>query len=356
MPHGLRFVVLTTSYPAFEGDFAGHFVQAEARALVAAGREVHVLAAGGRLSDAPRRDGGVTVWRCGGGDNFAAPGIAARLGEAPWRVAVLPRLAWGVHRRLRSLGSCDELHAHWLLPCGWPLAALAQASKCYAIAHGADVRLLLGLPQDARVWLLRRLLNNCTTLRFVANALREELCASLPLALADELRRRSTVAACAIEVTQVSSAAEVRAQFGVEAERPFIVWVGRLIEDKRAELLLEALAKMADPPLCLLVGAGPVRVNIEELIERLQLPVKLLGALPRQTTLDVIAAAEVLVSCSRHEGAPTVVREARALGTPVVATAAGDVARWAALDDGIWLTESSPIGLGETLAKALGRR
>jgi glycosyltransferase involved in cell wall biosynthesis len=45
----------------------------------------------------------------------------------------------------------------------------------------------------------------------------------------------------------------------------------------------------------------------------------------------------VLLSASRHEGAPTVVREARALGTPVVACAAGSLAALAESDDGIWI-------------------
>ena len=54
-------------------------------------------------------------------------------------------------------------------------------------------------------------------------------------------------------------------------------------------------------------------------------------------TLAWIAAADLLVSASRDEGAPTVVREARLLGTPVLAARAGDVERWAAQDPGITL-------------------
>jgi teichuronic acid biosynthesis glycosyltransferase TuaC len=52
-----------------------------------------------------------------------------------------------------------------------------------------------------------------------------------------------------------------------------------------------------------------------------------------------MSAADLLLSASRHEGAPTVVREARALGTPVVATDAGDLRAWAAADAGIWLVD-----------------
>jgi len=43
------------------------------------------------------------------------------------------------------------------------------------------------------------------------------------------------------------------------------------------------------------------------------------------------------VSASLHEGAPTVVREARALDTAVVARAAGSLRSLAAMDPGIWL-------------------
>jgi len=44
-----------------------------------------------------------------------------------------------------------------------------------------------------------------------------------------------------------------------------------------------------------------------------------------------------LGSASALEGAPSVVREARALGVPVVAVAAGDLAEWAKDDAGVLL-------------------
>ena len=56
-----------------------------------------------------------------------------------------------------------------------------------------------------------------------------------------------------------------------------------------------------------------------------------------------------LLHTSSAEGAPTVIREARALGVPVVACAAGDVASWAESDDGIFV---SPADV-ESLAGAL---
>jgi glycosyltransferase involved in cell wall biosynthesis len=59
------------------------------------------------------------------------------------------------------------------------------------------------------------------------------------------------------------------------------------------------------------------------------------GQISRADALALIAQADKLVHLSDAEGAPTVIREARALGIPVLATAVGDVARWAASDPGI---------------------
>jgi glycosyltransferase involved in cell wall biosynthesis len=61
------------------------------------------------------------------------------------------------------------------------------------------------------------------------------------------------------------------------------------------------------------------------------------GELPHSQALDWIAAADVMISASQLEGSPTALREARALGVPVVARSAGDLAERAAVDSGLWL-------------------
>jgi hypothetical protein len=62
---------------------------------------------------------------------------------------------------------------------------------------------------------------------------------------------------------------------------------------------------------------------------------RFVGHLERPLALAYLAAANVLVSASRQEGAPTTVREARALGTDVVSVAAGDLELWAHRDPGL---------------------
>jgi glycosyltransferase involved in cell wall biosynthesis len=111
----------------------------------------------------------------------------------------------------------------------------------------------------------------------------------------------------------------------------------RLIAPKRVDLAIAA-ARAASPTVRLVVvGDGPERPALERLAA---LPdVRLTGALPRREALAWIAAADVLLHPSSVEAAPTAVREARALGVPVIACDAGDVAAWAADDPGIVIAE-----------------
>lgn len=72
-----------------------------------------------------------------------------------------------------------------------------------------------------------------------------------------------------------------------------------------------------------IAGDGPDRAALAGRIERLGLPVTLLGR--RDDVADLLAAADVFVLCSRWEARALVVQEALRAGTPVVATAVGGI-------------------------------
>jgi glycosyltransferase involved in cell wall biosynthesis len=75
----------------------------------------------------------------------------------------------------------------------------------------------------------------------------------------------------------------------------------------------------------LLVGQGPLAVEVAELHERLRLrdQVQLLGY--RDDATRILSAADALVLSSHHEGLPVALMEARALGLPVLATSVGGI-------------------------------
>lgn len=318
----MRLAVVTTSYPTSEDDPSGHFVQTEVRALARAGHDVHVIAPG---TPGTRRQGAVTVHRLSGGTAFGWPGALSRLRESPHRVLGATAFAARAARLLAEL-SPERVIAHWIVPCGWPIASSVDA-PLEIVVHGSDARLVLSAPKLAARALLARLARRGARFRFVSAELRDALCALHPA-----LRSASRVEPCAIDVTGALTRDEARTALGVEALERLVVIASRLTEEKRVATALSAAELVPDARVVVL-GDGPL---LAELASRFP-DAELLGRVPRREALSWIAAADVVLSASEHEGAPSVVREARALGTPVVARRAGDLAAWAETDRELWV-------------------
>ncbi|WP_434046355.1 MULTISPECIES: glycosyltransferase family 4 protein [Sorangium] len=356
----MRAVVVTTSYPISDDDPSGHFVRSSAQELARSGAEVHVIAAGGSVLDAPSRDGELFVHRAGGGALFGWPGVVARARESPLRLLSAGPFALSVLARLRQIGPVDRAVAHWIVPCAWPLLLASPRAPLEVRAHGADVRLLLRAPRAARASIVGALLRRGARFVFAAGALRDALAGALASEQARVLLGASRVEPPAFDLPPVAERADTlrREILQGPGERVAVV-ACRLIPTKRVELAIEA-ARAAGPGLRLVVvGDGPERAALERLAGRGGpadgvssaggAAVRFTGALPRREALAWIGAADVLLHPSSHEAAPTVIREARALGVPVVACDAGDVVAWARDDDGILVAE----GTAESLAAAL---
>lgn len=101
----------------------------------------------------------------------------------------------------------------------------------------------------------------------------------------------------------------------------FVLGVGRLEAQKRWERLIAAMPRLADPEVTLtILGEGSLRASLEAQIAALGLEGRV--SLPGHAAdpLPLVQAAAVLALTSDFEGVPGVLREALALGTPVVAT------------------------------------
>ena len=111
---------------------------------------------------------------------------------------------------------------------------------------------------------------------------------------------------------------------GFNHDNRYFCAVGRLCEQKGFDLLVEAYAKAyaLDESIAdlLIVGDGPDRELLAQQIEEVGLEgkIKLLGF--NKNPYYIMAGAECFVLSSRHEGLPTVLIEALAVGTPVIAT------------------------------------
>jgi glycosyltransferase involved in cell wall biosynthesis len=122
---------------------------------------------------------------------------------------------------------------------------------------------------------------------------------------------------------------------------PPLLYAGRLIGEKRIDLLLEAAAlinRTGEDPLLGIVGDGPDRTRLENLAARLGLAdrVRFLGRLPRSDDVwRLLASARIAVQPSAREGFGMFPLEAMALGIPVVYCEAEDNAIGDIVRDGI---------------------
>ena len=154
---------------------------------------------------------------------------------------------------------------------------------------------------------------------------------------------------------------EVRQRFGFSTNEQVVGWVGRLVPVKDCGTFLKAASvlqnKFRDPetnsgPRFLVVGDGPERQKMEEMVKRLGIEVIFTGM--RNDVYDIIASMDLFVLSSLNEGLGHVLLEAMAAGRPVVATKVGGVPE--VVEDGvtgILVPPSDPEGMASAMTKIL---
>jgi glycosyltransferase involved in cell wall biosynthesis len=150
------------------------------------------------------------------------------------------------------------------------------------------------------------------------------------------------------------------ASLGLADEKRFVLFVGRIDDRvKRVGLLIQSFAQLADahPNLELLIaGDGPDRKRLEAMAAK-QAPGRIhwlgwIGGVEERRNLYNVA--EFLILPSRSEGFPTVVGEAMACGTPVVASDVGGVSELVVHGENGYLVDPAcEADLGRTLSDAL---
>jgi glycosyltransferase involved in cell wall biosynthesis len=138
-----------------------------------------------------------------------------------------------------------------------------------------------------------------------------------------------------------------------------LIFVGRLIDWKALEIVLEAIARVSKHQAvsCEVIGDGPMRQIWQDMAKQLGLEttVKFSGFLSQPECARRLQAADVFVLPSLFECGGAVVLEAMAVGLPVIATAWGGPLDY--LDDncGILVEPSSREDLIEGFANAMIR-
>ena len=147
---------------------------------------------------------------------------------------------------------------------------------------------------------------------------------------------------------------EVKKSLGLESDKTYLVFVGRLTQIKRPDRLLEIaryLKMNYSHTQILIAGAGELLIPIKSKSESEGLPLTFLGW--RNDIELILSAAEIAILCSDNEGIPLTLIQASQAGLPIVSTDVGSVSD--IVIDGVtgFLTEASSEGLIQGITRLL---
>jgi len=337
-----RIVMVASSYPRFEGDSVGSFMEPIAQGVAARGHEVHVVAPWHPKWNRPNVDRGVNfhLFRYAPLQTLNTFGYAegmradVRLRASAIAVAPLAMLAgWFKALRVAQKKRATVIHAHWVIPGGVIGAAAAGSVPLVISLHGSDVFLAErhSVPRIAARMAFRRA---CWV-----TACSEDL-RSRAVAIGAQ-SQRSNVIPYGVDSERFKPDPEMRARgrhmLGVADNVPLVVAIGRLVRKKGFEYLIDAAStlKSQRPDLHVAIaGDGDLDASLRARAHAAGIgdAVKFLGVVSHALVPTILAAADVAVAPSVHDeagnvdGLPNTVMEIMASATPLVATPAGGIA------------------------------
>jgi glycosyltransferase involved in cell wall biosynthesis len=261
-----------------------------------------------------------------------AAALHGDVGLKPSTIAALPFALGNGLRALLRLTECeryDMIHGHWVLPNG-AVAALAASRRKLPLVislHGSDVFMAERSPLTAWIagWSAQRAdgITACSG----------DLAARL--AKLGGPAKRMSVIPYGIDPNEFYPAPEagaaVRAQLGIAADRPALVWVSRMVHKKGLNVLLDAMPTVlhAHPDLVLVLGGyGDLREPLEAQAQRLGIGKSVLfpGAVARDAINGFWNAGDIVVIPAvkdyrgNVDGLPNIVLESMSAGRPIIAS------------------------------------
>ncbi len=244
----------------------------------------------------------------------------------------------------------SHIHAHWASTpstCAMVVSALTGVSWSFT-AHRWDI-----LNNN----LVREKVKNSSFVRVISKKGRKQI---INIAGSNEAKK---VVYCPMGVEAPEELLERICRW---RRKPFIAAVGSLTPVKGHRYLLLACRLLADRDMdfrCLIIGDGPERGNLSDLIDHLGLGkiVILTGALPhdsvlrmfRADTLRVLAHPSVETPAGEHEGVPVAVMEAIAHNIPVVVTETGSITDLVDRESGVIVPPEDPAALAWAISSLL---
>ncbi len=324
----MNVLVTTSTFPRWPNDTGSPFVYELCQRLKQQGLNVVVLAPHARGAKKSEIGEGVKIFRYqylpAMLEGLAYDGgILAKLRANKFNCLGIPFFLffqlWAM-RKIVKTQDIKTIHAHWILPQGLVAAfykgVFNRNIKIVCTAHGSD---LLALRSPLLRWAKRLALRKIDRLTVVSHALE------------DEVRRLAVdvpveVLPMGVDLAQFTPdhySDAIKEKYGIREQ--FLLFVGRLSEEKGVEYLLRAMPQVLGrfpATKLLIVGSGPLENELKRLVEKSGIAGNVIfaGPVAHWALADHYATADVLIGPSLREGFGLVFVEAMACGCPVIAS------------------------------------
>ena len=279
-------------------------------------------------------------------------GHIVRYARNPWvlikNLAVLPKAVF-IAEMLRTENIC-HIHAHW---------GSTTSTMAYIISQ------LTGIPWSFTLhrWdirennMLEEKVRSAEFVRCISEHGKKELLKIV----GEEYKEKIRVVHLGVKVP------ENTAEFPKVKKLFIIVTPANLLEVKGHKYLIEACSILIEEGInnfqCILYGEGPLRTELENLIEGKKLDdyIKIPGAIPHEKLIkmyqnhdvDLVVLPSINTDKGEHEGIPVALMEAMAHGIPVISTNTGAIPELISNGAGIIVEEKSPKQLARAIIKTM---
>ncbi len=311
----MHIMIVTDQYPPMIGGVptVTHNLAID---LVGRGHQVWVVAPSYGMRDARRLEGGVRVYRF---SSFEWPS---------YKELRIPFLPFMPVRNLIKKSEPDIIHIHSPVVLGNIAQILAGGLRKPVIAtnHYLPINLSRSLTSDPLIGkyfsnvTYSYLVNFCNRCEYVT----APTMTALQLLYDHGLRAPAKAISNGIDLTKFAPGERdpfIRQSFNLPNDRQLVLHINRLSEEKRVNVLIDAVAKMRSNAHIALVSTGPAEPDLRAQVAQLHLEdrVSFLGYVRDADLLALRRSADIFVIPSEADLQSLATMEAMACGLPVVA-------------------------------------